>query len=285
MTPAKARLSVVAVVGFILAFLLPPVGVIISIAALMRIPNTGESGKNLAITGTAAGFVCTALCGIMIFNMVLYPSPQTTATNSGRGTSSQSQSNPPIDPEKLTAEYLASIPVIQLKPSELQTVQVIANRAVSGTSIPATIDMRIPATCQPSHSDLGTVDEIYIMPLLSREVSLITGRTAPAVYEQEAFITKWMTIEDLKDLYLEEGDNKFCVMQLGGADSLIVIHDSEYDEIGIDVVIVVCENTKSYTDMILAVEIYLPVSSTEEDVRYAIGIGKAAMVSLMENEV
>ena len=59
--PAYERWNVLCIVGFILAFLIPPVGVILSAIALVQINRTHERSRGLSIAGIVIGGVLTAL--------------------------------------------------------------------------------------------------------------------------------------------------------------------------------------------------------------------------------
>jgi len=54
------RYNVLAIVGFILAFVFALAGLVVSIIALSQIKKTGEQGKGLAIAGIVIGFVYLA---------------------------------------------------------------------------------------------------------------------------------------------------------------------------------------------------------------------------------
>jgi hypothetical protein len=55
--PAQPRYSVLAIVGFIVAFFISLVGLILSIIALVQIKRTGERGRGLALAGVILGAV------------------------------------------------------------------------------------------------------------------------------------------------------------------------------------------------------------------------------------
>ena len=58
-----------AIVGFILAFFISVVGVILGFVALSQIKRTGEQGRGLAIAAIIIGFVEIAI-GIIVFIFV-----------------------------------------------------------------------------------------------------------------------------------------------------------------------------------------------------------------------
>lgn len=60
-TDPGARWSALCIIGFILSFLMPIAGLIISIIALVRIRRTGEKSRGMAIAGTIIGAVLTVL--------------------------------------------------------------------------------------------------------------------------------------------------------------------------------------------------------------------------------
>lgn len=49
------RLSTLSIVGFVLAFVVNIVGLVVSIVALVQIGRTGERGRGLAIAGIVVG--------------------------------------------------------------------------------------------------------------------------------------------------------------------------------------------------------------------------------------
>ncbi|NMM94162.1 peptidyl-prolyl cis-trans isomerase [Bifidobacterium sp. DSM 109957] len=61
MPPAYARWNVLCIVGFVLAFVLPPVGLVISIISLVQINKSGEKSKGLAIAGIVLNAIFTLL--------------------------------------------------------------------------------------------------------------------------------------------------------------------------------------------------------------------------------
>ncbi len=67
----NAQWNVMCIVGFILAFLLPPVGLILSIIALVQINRTREKNKGMAIAGIIIGAFETLLY-VIIFIFVAW---------------------------------------------------------------------------------------------------------------------------------------------------------------------------------------------------------------------
>ncbi|WP_125967399.1 DUF4190 domain-containing protein [Bifidobacterium samirii] len=59
--PTNERWNVLCIVGFVLAFVIPPVGVILSAIALVQINRTRERSRGLSIAGIVVGGVLTAL--------------------------------------------------------------------------------------------------------------------------------------------------------------------------------------------------------------------------------
>jgi|HubBroStandDraft_5_1064220.scaffolds.fasta_scaffold532758_2 hypothetical protein len=55
--PAGPRTNVLAIVGFILAFVVTLAGIIVSAIALKQIKQTGEGGHGLALAGVILGIV------------------------------------------------------------------------------------------------------------------------------------------------------------------------------------------------------------------------------------
>ncbi len=65
--PAQPGTSTLAIVGLVLAFIVPPVGLVLSIVALVRVQRgrVPAKGRGLAIAGTIVGAVCS-LIGVLI---------------------------------------------------------------------------------------------------------------------------------------------------------------------------------------------------------------------------
>ena len=64
------RYNVLAIVGFILAFVFALAGLVVSIIAFSQIKKTGERGRGLAIAGIIIGLLSIVL-GILYFVLVL----------------------------------------------------------------------------------------------------------------------------------------------------------------------------------------------------------------------
>jgi uncharacterized membrane protein len=58
--PAGAKTNTLAIVGFILAFVVTVAGIVVSFIALGQIKKTGEGGHGLALAGVILGFVFSA---------------------------------------------------------------------------------------------------------------------------------------------------------------------------------------------------------------------------------
>jgi hypothetical protein len=56
---AGQKTNVLAIVGFILAFVVTVAGIVVSFIALSQIKKTGEGGRGLALAGVILGFVFT----------------------------------------------------------------------------------------------------------------------------------------------------------------------------------------------------------------------------------
>lgn len=67
-----ARWSALCIIGFILSFLMPIAGLIISIIALVRIKRTGEKSRGMAIAGTIISAVFTVLSIVGICVLVWF---------------------------------------------------------------------------------------------------------------------------------------------------------------------------------------------------------------------
>ena len=67
---ASAKFNTLAIVGFVLAFVVNIAGVVVSFIALSQIKKTGERGRGLAIAGIIIGLLSIVL-GILYFVLVL----------------------------------------------------------------------------------------------------------------------------------------------------------------------------------------------------------------------
>lgn len=63
--------NVLCIVGFVLAFIIPPVGLVLSIIALVQINRTHEKSKGLSIAGIVVGAFETLL-GILLIILVIW---------------------------------------------------------------------------------------------------------------------------------------------------------------------------------------------------------------------
>lgn len=70
--PAGPRTNVLAIVGFILAFVVTVAGIIVSAIALRQIKQTGEGGHGLALAGVIIGIVFTVFWIIYIVFVIIY---------------------------------------------------------------------------------------------------------------------------------------------------------------------------------------------------------------------
>ena len=67
----EKRISGLAIIGVILAFILPPLGLIVSLIAKKDVSSNGEDGKTLAIVGIIVGILGTlVLLSIFIIGMI-----------------------------------------------------------------------------------------------------------------------------------------------------------------------------------------------------------------------
>lgn len=69
---AGARWSALCIIGFILSFVIPIAGLIISIIALVRIRRTGEKSRGMAIAGTIIGAILSVLTVVVIAMLVWF---------------------------------------------------------------------------------------------------------------------------------------------------------------------------------------------------------------------
>jgi hypothetical protein len=63
----EERYNVLSIVGFIFAFLFPPVGFILGIIALSQIKKTNEKGRGLAIAAIVLGAIFFLFLILMVF--------------------------------------------------------------------------------------------------------------------------------------------------------------------------------------------------------------------------
>ena len=68
--PVQPGYNTLAIVGFILAFFVSVVGIILGFIALSQIKRTGEQGRGLALAAIIIGFVEIAI-GIVVFIVVV----------------------------------------------------------------------------------------------------------------------------------------------------------------------------------------------------------------------
>ncbi|MCD4557737.1 DUF4190 domain-containing protein [Schaalia sp. lx-100] len=68
--PAVQKTSVLAIVALILAFFVPPVGLIIGIIALVKLKSSGEKGRGLAISSIVVSVISMILSIVMIVMML-----------------------------------------------------------------------------------------------------------------------------------------------------------------------------------------------------------------------
>ena len=70
--PQQEETNVLAIIGLVLAFLMPPVGGVVSIIALNQIKKTGQKGKGIAIAGIIVGFFAiVAIIAILAISVIL----------------------------------------------------------------------------------------------------------------------------------------------------------------------------------------------------------------------
>ena len=66
------KYSVLAIVGFVASFAIPPVGVILSFIALSQIKRTSERGRGLAIAGAIIGILAIVLAVLGAYAWVTF---------------------------------------------------------------------------------------------------------------------------------------------------------------------------------------------------------------------
>lgn len=70
--PAYQRWNTMCIIGFILAFVFAPVGVVLSIIAMIQINKSGEKSKGMALAGIIVGAINTVLLVVAIVAMVAF---------------------------------------------------------------------------------------------------------------------------------------------------------------------------------------------------------------------
>lgn len=61
-----------AIISFVAAFALPPVGIVCGHIALAQLRRSGEQGHGLALAGTILGWVFTGLIALLVIAWVLF---------------------------------------------------------------------------------------------------------------------------------------------------------------------------------------------------------------------
>lgn len=95
-----APYSAMAIIGFISAFFIAPLGIILSIVARVRIRRTGMRGGGLAVGGIIAGSICfvfqsfviVLLIGVAVMNLTLVSTVKNSVGSAGDGSSSSDAS-------------------------------------------------------------------------------------------------------------------------------------------------------------------------------------------------
>ncbi len=70
--PTKPKQNSLAYLSIVLAFLIPPIGLIVSIISLVQIKQRQELGKGLALAGLIISAVITFMTPLLIFAMLAY---------------------------------------------------------------------------------------------------------------------------------------------------------------------------------------------------------------------
>ncbi|NEG72097.1 DUF4190 domain-containing protein [Bifidobacterium ramosum] len=70
--PANERWNVMCIVGFVLSFVFAPVGLVLSIVALIQINKSGEKSKGMSIAGIIIGAVNTLMLLVAIVALVAF---------------------------------------------------------------------------------------------------------------------------------------------------------------------------------------------------------------------
>ncbi|EFA22675.1 DUF4190 domain-containing protein [Bifidobacterium gallicum] len=70
--PVKQQWNTLCIVGFVLCFIAPPVGLVLSIIALVQINKTGENNKTMAIAGISVGAALSILSILIVFYVFVF---------------------------------------------------------------------------------------------------------------------------------------------------------------------------------------------------------------------
>ena len=70
--PPAPPLNPLSIVALVLAFLVPPGGIICGHVALGQIKRTGQGGHGLALAGTIVGWILTVLIAVAALLVVLF---------------------------------------------------------------------------------------------------------------------------------------------------------------------------------------------------------------------
>lgn len=81
-TPAADRFNVLAIVGFVLAFVVNIAGLVVSIIALSQIKRTGERGHGLALAGVIISAISIVL-GIVSVIVVISTAASVSGSTTG----------------------------------------------------------------------------------------------------------------------------------------------------------------------------------------------------------
>ncbi|WP_314688733.1 DUF4190 domain-containing protein [uncultured Bifidobacterium sp.] len=68
--PAYARWNGICIAGFVLSFIIAPLGLVLSIIALVQIHRTGEKSRGMAIAGIAVSIVHMVLVVLLILRFI-----------------------------------------------------------------------------------------------------------------------------------------------------------------------------------------------------------------------
>ncbi|WP_277011368.1 DUF4190 domain-containing protein [Bifidobacterium aquikefiri] len=117
--------NIMSIVGFAISFFIPPVGLILSIVALVQLHRSRERGQGLAVGGVVVGAIFTIftaiLVGLMIWGISMIGSEEYSyeyPSCSGYSCSSDNSGDDSIDSSYLDNALNAEIPAIPAIPAD-----------------------------------------------------------------------------------------------------------------------------------------------------------------------
>lgn len=278
--------SAMAITGFVLSLIFAPVGLVISIVSLVKIKASGKLGRGLSIAGVIIGAISTVI-GILSLAVVA-PMIVSQAQKDNNALTSNEVS---IDSNRLSAEYVASIPESGLDNIDTKTVEVRANRGIYGDSVDNTILMTIPdawtydASRSVTHYD---GDGLYMADLPSGLGAYYGAYTIAGIEggSRGALSTSWLDTEDIVELYTASY-GEFS----SGADTTIfgknayVGITTEPGANAVVVTFIVSEDNGSFSDVAFIADVTIPLQATEADFVYVVGLAKSSLATAIEYDL